>query len=273
MLIFLHVPKTAGTTFNDILRRQYGKRNIVVVDYLGKSILNPIEDMSDKEKLKIKCITGHAPYGIHEQLPQKATYITFLRKPVDRFISAYYHALRMPGTSVHSTGISLDEFIESELSVNYKNLHVRLISGYGTRPLPDDALQIAKKNLKDHFAVVGIVESFDESILIMKKVLGWRHHVCSWKRMVGKNRKKKEEHPRDLIKRIEDANRLDIELYSFAQDLFREEKRRYNGDLEGDVRQFHIVNNLYQAPYRILYPIEQKVGIRRFYLKIKDRIS
>ena len=33
---------------------------------------------------------GHMTFGLHEVLPQTATYITVLRDPVDRVISAFY---------------------------------------------------------------------------------------------------------------------------------------------------------------------------------------
>jgi hypothetical protein len=36
-------------------------------------------------------------------------------------------------------------------------------------------LDIAKRNLASHFAVIGITEEFDRSLILMKRRLAWRH--------------------------------------------------------------------------------------------------
>ena len=38
----------------------------------------------------------------------------------------------------------------------------------------DELLEIAKKNLKKHFIIVGLVECFDESIILLRKQLGMK---------------------------------------------------------------------------------------------------
>src|SRR5438105_758705 len=44
-----------------------------------------------KERLrKIRVFKGHMLFGLHEVLPQPATYITVLRDPIERTLSAYY---------------------------------------------------------------------------------------------------------------------------------------------------------------------------------------
>ena len=51
---------------------------------------------------------GHMPFGIHKRLPQDYTYITFLRDPIERVVSAYYFARNYPGASPASVGKQID---------------------------------------------------------------------------------------------------------------------------------------------------------------------
>jgi len=50
---------------------------------------------------RLLVVRGHLFYGIHEFLPQGATYITMLREPVVRLLSSYYFILRRPLHPMH----------------------------------------------------------------------------------------------------------------------------------------------------------------------------
>src|SRR5437667_105406 len=41
------------------------------------------------------------------------------------------------------------------------------------RTSAEEMLRIAKRNLTEHFTVVGVTEKFDRSLLLMKRCLGW----------------------------------------------------------------------------------------------------
>src|SRR5512135_3015151 len=99
-LIFLHIPKTAGTTFRSILPANYRAEELynVPTNAEGQVDFSGLDRLSDVEKRKIRVLAGHFQYGAHEHLPQKSSYITILRDPVKRIISRYYHAVReVPG--------------------------------------------------------------------------------------------------------------------------------------------------------------------------------
>ena len=70
-------------------------------------------------------------------------------------------------------------------------------------------------HLKNHFAVVGITEKFDKSLLLMKKKLGWSYPVYR-KQNVNQKRKKISELSSDLIDLIKEKNKMDIELYDYV---------------------------------------------------------
>jgi len=83
-----------------------------------------------------------------------------------------------------------------------------MLAGFG---VPEDKLlETAVSHLKNYFAVIGITEKFDKSLLLMKKKLGWSYPVYR-KQNVSRTRKKMSELLSDLINLIKEKNMMDID--------------------------------------------------------------
>ena len=90
-VIFLHLPKTAGTTVNRLIEWEYRLSEMYSIDpVLFKWSAAHLRKLPPGRLKKIRMFKGHMLFGLHEVLPQPATYITVLRDPVDRVISAFY---------------------------------------------------------------------------------------------------------------------------------------------------------------------------------------
>src|SRR5919108_6323105 len=101
-LIFLHIPKTAGTTLNRIIEWQYSPFAIYTMDpYRIRATAERFKRLPETRRRRLRVVRGHMLYGIHEFLPQGATYITMLRDPVARVLSSYYFILRRPLHPLH----------------------------------------------------------------------------------------------------------------------------------------------------------------------------
>lgn len=232
-LIFLHIPKAGGTTLNRIISRQYKNNTIFDIGARPHENLQKFEKLSKMEKDKIRYLHGHVPFGLFDKsLPVTPNYITMLRDPVDRIVSFYYHILSRPGNSLYdeikSKNISLKDFVSSDLSLHFTNGQTRFISGVedvdpilGNKPITEDILNIAKKNITEQFTAVGITERFDESLILFQNILGWKN-VYYTKQYVSKKRIPREAVPEETIAIIEKYNRYDIELYRFAMEIFEE---------------------------------------------------
>ena len=124
----------------------------------------------------MQVVRGHLFYGIHEFLPQGATYITMLREPVARLLSSYYFVLRRPLNPLHRKlkreGLGVEDCIR--LFPDRNNTQCRFIAGVKDTAIADERLlDMAKENLTKSFSVVGICERFEESLILISKRFGW----------------------------------------------------------------------------------------------------
>lgn len=105
LYIFVHIPKTAGSTFNYHIKRNFPKESLsfsrnelgihpenipktfTECNNLVKKFTN---NLSKEKKAKTKIIYGHfIPYGIHRYFNRPARYFTFFRDPISRIVSLY----------------------------------------------------------------------------------------------------------------------------------------------------------------------------------------
>ena len=221
-LIFLHIPKTAGTTLNRIIERQYSPFAIFTIDpYRVRATSERLKRIPERRRRRLRVVRGHLFYGIHEFLPQGATYITMLRDPVARVLSAYYFVLRRPLHPLHRKlkreRLSVEDCLR--LFPYRQNTQCRFIAGVEDSATGDERLlDIAKENLTKSFSVVGISERFEESLMLMAKTFDWEipfYENCK----VSKTRPQIDP---GAVEMIRDHNRLDLELYEFGKGLFEE---------------------------------------------------
>ncbi len=135
MIISLHIPKSAGTSFRFSLKEHFG--SALLEDYGTRPLRIPFElgrKKAESFNRKIKfgkysgtsCIHGHFLAAKYSAFVGRATFITWLRNPVDRLYSNYYHILRNhPGARntipfrVRREGWTLEEYCFSPLMKNY----------------------------------------------------------------------------------------------------------------------------------------------------------
>lgn len=221
-LVFLHIPKTAGTTLNRIIDWQYSPLAIFTIDpYRIRATPQRLKQLPEKRRRALRVVRGHMLYGIHNFLPQGATYITMLRDPVARALSAYYFVLRRPLNPLHRKlkreRLSIEDCLR--LFPDRQNLQCRFIAGVEDTAIEDERLlEMAREHLRKSFTVVGISERFEESLMLMATTFGWE--ISSYDNCkVSKTRPQIDPGTMEMIR---DHNRLDLELYEFGKALFEE---------------------------------------------------
>jgi hypothetical protein len=223
-IIFVHIGRTAGTTLNRILRRIYPEERTYAFpsgDIEGSVLA--FGSLPVEERRRFRLLKGHLLFGIHEAVPRPFTYITLVRDPVDRLISSYFYIRKRPTHRLHerlwSSGMSFENFVRSGITLETDNWQTRAIAGaqqdFGC--CSDETLAQAKRNIVDYFSVCGIMERFDETLVLLKRELAWKTTSLYYARENTLRRPRVLDAPRSWIEAAEGQNPLDLELYAFAR--------------------------------------------------------
>ena len=91
----------------------------------------------------------------------------------------------------------------------------------------DRALQEAKRNLRDNFAVVGIVENMELTVEVMKVILPQFFGRASQEALPSQNRNSQTlQLSKAERQQVTEANAADMELYSYAVRLLHEKAKQ-----------------------------------------------
>jgi hypothetical protein len=253
LLFFLHIPKTAGSTLVEVIKRQYRSNEIYELN--NSSFGEELAGLPESRREEIRAIWGHFYFGVHTYIERPSTYVTMLRDPVERVISHYYYVRRDPSHYLYEVAhnLTLEEFVASCGLAEPNNDQTRLLAGltsshregYST----PEMLPAAKSNLQNHFAVVGLTEEFDKSVIAMSQTLGWRSPYYR-KQNVSRQRPKKKELPTETIKTIASYNELDADLYEFSKKLLDEQVRSLGAAFEKELTTFKLRNRFYRYLHR-----------------------
>lgn len=273
-VIFLHIGKTAGTTMRQVLRRNFRSSDVMVIRVRGRSREETLERfgaLPAEVRAQPRLIMGHTVFGLHQHVPRPSTYITILRRPTSLVVSQYRFVLRTPGHRHHemvtSERMTIADYIRGGVSLEMDNSQTRAIAGDLSIPFgacTDEMLERAKENLDRSFAVAGLTERFEETLVLLQRAFGWSHlHYVRANVAPHRDPVEMTDEARAMI---EEHNRLDNALYDHVTERFEEAIRRHPS-FENDLARFKRGNAMYR-PWGVLsqtYPqrIASKMGLRR----------
>jgi len=248
LVIFVHIPKTAGTSLRVVIERNFDKKDIFTVD--GRDPQKSVKlfnNLKSTDKASFSLVQGHVEFGAIKDLPHKQIkYITFVRDPVERVLSYYSYILsdayRRPQAAM-AESISLKDYLLSKSDWQINNHQTRMIAGnvppvYGA--CNEEVLERAKNNIINHFHFVGIAERFDESILSMSKSLGWK--IPFYKKLnITSKRITQDTLDEEEKYLIRNDNRFDLELYEFIKSRFGNLLKR---PINIQIKMFQILNKI-----------------------------
>jgi hypothetical protein len=268
--LFLHVPKTAGSTLKNCIYHHYAvpgygadwfHDGIYYFPYGFHKARRPdftpeVRTMFARDDLR--AVTGHFWFGAHEHVPQPCFYITLLRDPVDRVVSLYHHVRKTEDEQVNeadeqfhervAAGATLEEFVADLGCREADNDQTRRIAGveppFGE--VRDETLERAKANLRDRIAFVGTVERFDESLIALKRLLGWER-VFYVPALVNAERPPQSALPPETVALIAERNRYDVALYEYGSALLDDRIAAEGPSLQDEVAAFRAENDAYVA--------------------------
>lgn len=268
LLLFLHIRKAGGTTLKDIIDRHYDPAAILRFEVSTMQLARDgFSQLSEPQKRGLEVIAGQMPFGLHRFLPRPSTYITLMRDPIDRVVSYYHHVLRRSEHYAHdqvvSEKMSLHDFVCSGVSADTDNGLVRTLCGIEdvlTTPevgqCSREMLENAKKNIEQHFPVAGLLERFDETLILLRRTFGWKDLFYTRKN-VNPNRAGKQTVDVKVRAEIEKRNALDMELYGFTRKRFDSMLSRQGPGFVRELSSFRRLNALYRI--KILRTAVRKV--------------
>lgn len=213
IIVFSHIPKTAGQTWRHLLRSNLGMRHVDVF-YRTKDHPNVYELKDLRKDLRLQpwaqSIAGHGAISAvdFKEYQHRLLWYTMLRDPVKRLLSHYQYRLKLRGRYT--------EFSEWAASLPYPNYQTRWISG-------EQDVEKAKELLATRFRAVGLLEEYNSSLLIFRQRLGMPDFNVYYDK--PKNTAPSKEHIERVKENwdkyedlIMEHTALDIELYNFVKE-------------------------------------------------------
>jgi hypothetical protein len=251
---FLHIPRTAGTTLNTVLRNNFAPAEIIEVydqaDYAAHA-RHSAEELRGvrliQGHLLLQCYDPPRMYGAPVQV------FTFLRDPIERLVSEYAFLRAWKANHMYAylndNNVSFRDYIlsdEPKLRYRGRNFMTRCVAGRdtGAKAYPLTAVALAKRHLERVFGFVGLQERFMESLLLLGDFLGLRN-LLHEKRNALHTEAKPALSAGDIALARE-VNQGDQELYDFAAALFAERVAARGSSFAKRMKAFTLLNDKFQ---------------------------
>lgn len=189
MDIFVHIPSSGGTTLWSVLRAATHNRvKRIRAGGLDRNVAALRQTVAEGAG-DFAVIGGHLPVGALDGLDDGTRYFTFMREPCRRVESDYFRKLRngriKPPTD---TGAGLVRHARRQ-----RAYPLRLLTGLSKETVEAnyDSDAFAREvidRVRERFALVGFTEAFDESLVALAKLLGWRRVPAYDRRNRGGNK-------------------------------------------------------------------------------------
>lgn len=252
--IHIHVPKCAGSTFNAVLKRHFGRRMLRYDDRKPGYIFTDAEKAGLLESNRgIECFSGHAlRYPAPPRRKTLFNYITFLRHPLERIVSLYAYEKKVQGTDFKFS--TFEDWVSARLKAvqlqrdnavcNYQAFHIM-----GTRNMTAVSFEKAA-GILDTFYFVGISERFDTALVLLGRKLGLKlSDLCYIPKNITGSKQQVRVSP-EIEKQLRAVNRIDYALYAHASERFEKDLSRYAPDWRIATERLRQMNTRY-AKYAI----------------------
>lgn len=174
--IYVHIPKTGGTTYCTALMRSFhGVKRFSVMGLRNRNNqkIEQLFRLTEKQLNRIEIVFGHRTQGADRAFKHRTTkFYATVRSPFDRLKSHYRQNVKFLAKS-RKPVVSFEQFIEAfdtplaHYFFDHSTLQEMIQNGYNQKDMTAAALE----RIKEKYAVVGLTEKMDQSICLYNELL------------------------------------------------------------------------------------------------------
>lgn len=230
LFIFVHMPKSGGTSFNAYLEEIYGRYMVKYHPYFNPELF---EETTLEKAKNILCISSHYGFGIHrlfgsDKLGRSCVvgdglfsgrdirYVTIVRNPLERMVSYYNFVTTFPLHHHYDKTKFMDiyqffKYLRRKGDPELSNLQCYLLNGRLSRRFED-----ARYNIDKYFFAVATVDKFSQFVKSLKKEMCWPDNVQHTRRNISPKKVFYDEIDENLKEYILESNKEDFKLYKYV---------------------------------------------------------
>ena len=270
-IYFLKTHKTGSTTLGTIILSYGVRRNHKIVldpdlsdmDWPAPLKLNEVSSQVKSDEAKI--FVSHIRFNkgpVNSVFPKpKAKYITIVRHPVSQFKSAWVFYRISKLTRIPDNGYSINTFLKSSDALQ------EIQRRYDKAKFPPQFFHFSNSNLYDmgleqeniqniklvegyvdkmerEFDLVMITEYFDESLILLKRLLCWEFQDIVYIKL--RSKEKEINFKKEVENNILTWNRADAILYDHFNKTFWRKVGEAGSTFDEELKTFRRINKKYQ---------------------------
>lgn len=219
IVISNHIPKAGGTSIIRFFEKIHGTEFCYrheARDSKTNTHIPPIDDLSLDQRQKLKFLAGHFWYGKHRLFNKPYRYISVVRDPLEKIVSAYYFNKQSgrPDLKKEAQALSLDDYIKKRLkTTTFKSQQTKFICG-------SEDLSIAESILEKEYLMVCTTPQLSQGIDYLARYFGQPNIKAGWQNET-KNKPSSFFIEKETMEEFQEAMHVDYTLFDLVENKFK----------------------------------------------------